>query len=1020
MTGKTEIIGIAPTPLLRREGDALRQTVRVTIRHEGATRDAVVRMVAGDEVVDTPVSLTPGESVAEAELTEVSGACEVTGCLVSGGDVVASASVPWTPPRHWVIHVVQLSHHDVGYTDLASHVFPEQGRCLDAAIDMADATRDFPEDSRFRLVVEQTWSMLAFLRRASPERVAAMAELARRGDVEVTAMFGNMTTELCGHETLVRSVYHAFDLKREFGIPIVSAEHNDIPGFSWGLSQVLTEAGIRFFCPGIANYYGWGTSGSGSFWDGPAIFGEGNLPGAFWWEAQSGRRVLFWCNNAGCGGPSYTSMPGLEEKLTELEARGYPYTVLRWPVQGGLRDNSPYTVEYARTIRDWNDRWAYPRLVSSTNARFYEDFLPQVPDSLPVFRGEVPGQDYAVGASSTAVATAVNRRTHEGLPTAEALGTVAAAISDYRYQAQRIDEAYEEILWHDEHTWGHHFPCGPTSRTAELEKAVHAHRGAALAHDVLNKAMARIADAVRLDEEGIHLVVFNPTPRARSGMVTAPLREIDNCGSEMIATEDSDALSPALLQTRWHVTPPVEFSEGKFDLVDVESGKGIPFQVTELDSAMGPQEHAAQRMGVGAGGARYGMFEVPIGLRHDVVFLAEDVPALGYRTYRLQPREDAASFDTGGSVSGEAMENDFYRVELDPGTGCLRSLVDKETGREMVNAEWPHAFGGLLVRDPYGGEEVSACHRIEPGESGPFSSSVRAIHSVLGSPRVEVTYTLCHCEKRLDVAVHVLKDPTPLLETFVAFPFELPRGRFRYEGGLSIIDPTKDLLPGAYFDRLAVQNWVAVSDGEYSVLWTSHDAPSVSLGRLWEGRVSQAHSSVVRGDLDHVPAPFSDLGGGTIYSVVTANNFGTNFAVSQSGAMLFRYTMTTRAGRISDSEAAEQGRRFANPMSAILTKHPGERNLPPSGGFLAVDNPAVQVVAFKRAQEGKGIVLRLWNTAPESQVANISLPEVSLSDVVPVSVAEDEVVGESLECREHDFDVKIEPRRLVTFRLVTA
>jgi len=487
----------------------------------------------------------------------------------------------------------------------------------------------------------------------------------------------------------------------------------------------------------------------------------------------------------------------------------------------------------------------------------------------------------------------------------------------------------------------------------------------------------------------------------------------------MFQPADVDALSPALLQTRWHVTPPVEFCEGRFELVDVQSGEGIPFQVTELDSAMGPQEHAAQRMGVGAGGARYGFFEVPIGLRHDVMFHAEDVPPLGYRTYRLRPCDKPAEFGAAGLQNVSDMENEFYRLELDPDTGCVRSLVDKEAGREMVNAEWPHAFGSLLVRDPYGSEEGSVCDRVEAAERGPFSSSLRAIHSVMGHPRVEVTYTLCHCEKRLDVAVHVLKDPTPLLETFVAFPFELPGGSFRYEGGLSVIDPAKDLMPGAFFDRLAVQNWVAVSDGEYSVLWTSHDTPSVSLGQLWEGRVSQAHSSVVRAGLDHEPQPVSDLRGGTVYSLVTANNFGTNFSVSQSGAMVFRYTITSMAGRITDSEAVETGRRFANPMPSILTKHPGERVLPVSGSFLAVDNPAVQVVALKQAQDGNGLVLRLWNTGKGGEAAKVLLPHVDLEKVIPVTLAEDEVVGQSLDGGEHEFQVTIEPRRVVTLRLVT-
>lgn len=164
--------------------------------------------------------------------------------------------------------------------------------------------------------------------------------------------------------------------------------------------------------------------------------------------------MLFWSNNQGCGGDCHADLPGLAARLQQLAEAGHPYSVLRWPVIGGARDNSPYTEGYAHTIRDWNARWAYPRLVSSTNARFYQGLPPQLPVSLPVLRGEVPGQDYPVGATSTAAATGVNRRNHTDLPSAEALATMARAIADYAYQDERIFLAYEDVLWHDEHTWG--------------------------------------------------------------------------------------------------------------------------------------------------------------------------------------------------------------------------------------------------------------------------------------------------------------------------------------------------------------------------------------------------------------------------------------------------------------------------------------------------------------------------------------------------------------------------------------
>jgi alpha-mannosidase len=86
---------------------------------------------------------------------------------------------------------------------------------------MAEATKDFPDEAKFRIVVEQIWSVDHFLRNTTEAKGARMIDLMREGRVEITVLFGNMITEICGHEVLARSLYHAFRLKRKFGIPIV-------------------------------------------------------------------------------------------------------------------------------------------------------------------------------------------------------------------------------------------------------------------------------------------------------------------------------------------------------------------------------------------------------------------------------------------------------------------------------------------------------------------------------------------------------------------------------------------------------------------------------------------------------------------------------------------------------------------------------------------------------------------------------------------------------------------------------
>jgi hypothetical protein len=386
---------------------------------------------AGGEVSEQLLGdVPPGESSHEVFVPAIEQPGAVEFALLVGDAQADLRVIPWQPPRRLTVHVIQRSHHDVGYTNLASTVLREYDGFLDQVIDMAEHTRGFPEESQFRMAVEQAWSIDHFLRHARPERAAKMIALMQSGRVELTALFGNMVTEICGHESLIRALYHARRLARLHGISITTAEHNDVPGMSWGLCQVLTDAGIKLFCPMLPRYYNWGEKKMRSFWDDETLFSAYGQPGAFWWEAPSGKRLLL-LDNAGAWGDMNGSLPGLADKLTELVVKGYPYDTVRWPVIGGARDNSPYIEGYAHSIKAWNEKWAWPRLICSTNARFYADFAPELPGDLPVFRGELPGQDYPTGSTSTAADTAVSRNTHVSLMTAERLAATAASATGY-------------------------------------------------------------------------------------------------------------------------------------------------------------------------------------------------------------------------------------------------------------------------------------------------------------------------------------------------------------------------------------------------------------------------------------------------------------------------------------------------------------------------------------------------------------------------------------------------------------
>ena len=86
-------------------------------------------------------------------------------------------------------------------------------------------------------------------------------------------------------------------------------------------------------------------------------------------------------------------------------------------------------------------------------------------------------------------------------------------------------------------------------------------------------------------------------------------------------------------------------------------------------------------------------------------FVAQDIPPMGYRTFvfsneQTEPPELAADEKTG------VIESPFFKATLDPKRGRIASLVDKRTGRELVDAGAPQGFGQYLY-ERFGYQQIA-------------------------------------------------------------------------------------------------------------------------------------------------------------------------------------------------------------------------------------------------------------------------------------------------------------------------
>ena len=719
-------------------------------------------------------------------------------------------------------------------------------------------TDDWPEEARYRYTVEGSWSLQHFVENRPQEVVDELAEYVKQGRIEIGALFGNEISALCSHEELIRLMYPSFRLSRQFEGTIRTGSITDVPGLAWGLPTVMADAGVKYFFAGLPTYFEWGRNDIHTFWDESAILRHGR-PDAFRWVGPDGQSVLvyyqgsygFFGDVTGPHSIQYVMdrLPGELEKMQEDDT---PFDVMRY-IHNGV-DNCPPSVSISRIVREWNSRWAYPRLLVGTNSMFFEELEKQC-DQVRSFRGELPHTDYVVGATSTAKETTVNRLAHSQWHAAEKLATVAAITCDMPYPAEKIRKGYDDMLLYDEHTWGKAYPAGEMQDWAWNEKSHYAYRAAGQAKSVTDDSIRSIVDRIGRDDSSHRIVVFNPLSFDRTDVVRV---------------------------SRFKATEP-------FDLIDEETGRKIPHQILTLGGPQAPVPYAAYRHARGAfephelkdyGFHRrerscHGLQDLSdrSGDRQRLILTFQH--ELGPARWRTVSSEslwtqrpvESAPFSTNNSGA-----NLSTRARLTRSISSLRGGSKAE--KYKVRLVWRSAKDATV---PF----------------APASSSRRMALAVRKSPRRSRSTTRV---KRIDFSNRLLKDSTPLQEIYFAFPFKIDDPDFRFEGSNSVIKPFRDQFPGSNTNYYTVQHWADVSDGKVGITLSSVESHLLEFGGLWPCYVSQAHHGV---DPAGYGAPFvkpDQISKGHMYAFVMDSNFRTNFQPVQQSDMLFRYSVTAHTG----------------------------------------------------------------------------------------------------------------------------
>ncbi|MGA2034103.1 MAG: glycosyl hydrolase-related protein, partial [Thermoguttaceae bacterium] len=358
----------------------------------------------------------------------------------------------------------------------------------------------------------------------------------------------------------------------------------------------------------------------------------------------------------------------------------------------------------------------------------------------------------------------------------------------------------------------------------------------------------------------------------------------------------------------------------------------------------------------------------------NAALLIKDVPACGYRVLELvavaEPKIPAPS-----PALDPVIESRYYRVQLDPAEGTIKSIRDKQSGRELVDPQAPFRLNQCVYVSGGNGTRI-VMNPDGPAPnlkvSSPKMQYWRFLHGDASQSfviegtgamarRIVTRIDMWNDLKRIDIDTRLVdKKLTYDKEAlYFAFPFQARQPTFRYEAPAAIVNVNKDMLPGACLDWFTVQHFVEIADHDGAVAWATPDAPLVCLQDINRGKW-----------LTQLP-----LTTGHLYSYALNNYWHTNYLAGQGGDFRFRFSITSRP-KSDNVASARFGWEVSNPLVGVAVQgHRSGPLLEKPTSLISLAEPNVMVIGTKLAEEGGGLVVRLWEIAGQATTAHLRLDQ---------------------------------------------
>jgi hypothetical protein len=360
-----------------------------------------------------------------------------------------------------------------------------------------------------------------------------------------------------------------------------------------------------------------------------------------------------------------------------------------------------------------------------------------------------------------------------------------------------------------------------------------------------------------------------------------------------------------------------------------------------------------------------------------VWFIARDIPAFGYKSFKLVPTQAMPSYPATVKAGENKMEND--RLALSFGKDkWLASIKDKKLNRKLLDGE----AGKFIYRTQdfsYNLFDIRRAARVKSIKftAGPVFAVARLLIKDPEKPSADLVQEIRIADGLdwIDVSNHYSNYSNNLDEArYFEFPFKVPDFEMQVETPYSRMRPYYDQLPDFAKFYVVAHSIILKSKSEnFAVVWSTDQAPMVELGEI----TKLANHLVVK----YRPGKYPwNPDKPTIYSEIMNNYQSTNFSFIQSGSADWRYRIEA-LGPDEMDKAHQSGWELDSPAIVVVVENAATRLRQGYGGqgFVKVEPANVMITEFKMAEDGSGYIIRLYEAEGKAANATLEFPLFKLS-----------------------------------------